>query len=327
VFGSPAASADAALPEELVPLAQRNSALLVWADDVIIPGLDSHPDLRVYSDAPRIAVASLAAAPGGHAALSYDLRRDWVCVVARDAAADRLVGDRKLWFTALEGALEHESAARDAAAAGVDPAAVRSTSALVASDGALALRSADLPRLPDIVGDSESRAGLEALLRGGSVAVVPRGALASRTAGWWAVAPNGDAVAVLDGLNAGMFNSGLGMKPLPPATPPTWNIGPEMSPEDIAKEIKKILDAEKPPKPPKKPAPRRPVRPAAKPRRGGNEYGTLITVMGSVAIVAATIYAIKWHRDRMAAAAAEFDAWSAAEDAKQQRAMRAARRR
>jgi len=323
-FTAVASDANASLAASLAPLAARNAALSVWTEEVILPGLDSIRDVRIYPDSPRIAIVSLAPGQAGHVALSYDLRRDALQAVARDIATDRLVLDRKLWFAALQGALEHESAARDAAAAGLDAVTVQSTSATVTAEGALRLAKSDLPRLATLVPDGEMRLRLDSVIRSGATAVVPKAALAAGVCAWWQVAPSGDSQAVLNGLNGSMFNSGLGVKPIRPPTPPVWDIGPEMSQSDIAKEINKILKSEgKAPKPgpSKKPRPR---RPAGKPRRGGNEYALLITVMATVAIVAATIYAIKWHRDRMAASAAAFDAWSAAAEERQDSALRAA---
>lgn len=48
----------------------------------------------------------------------YDLRRDSLCGLARDKSADAFVVDRKIWFAALEGALEHEAVAQEVAMAG-----------------------------------------------------------------------------------------------------------------------------------------------------------------------------------------------------------------
>lgn len=315
--------AESPLASILSRLATRNFAALVWADDVIIPGLNDDPRVRVYSDSPRIAVVSVTPNAEGGVTETYDLRRDWITAAAQTAAADAAAADRKIWFAALEGALEHESVARDAALAGDDPASVRSTSALLTPEGAVALGSADLARLPELTSDVETLARLDAVIRGGSIVVMPRAALAAGARGWWELAPSGDMRAVLDDLNGGMWNSGGGMKSIRAPTPKTYNIGPQLSQQEIAKQIRDILNPPKPQAP--RPGPKKPVRSAGKPRRGGNEYGTLITVMGSVAIVAATIYAVKLHRDRMVAINAEFEAWSAAEDAKQQRALRAAR--
>lgn len=294
----------------------------MWTDDVIIPGLNDSPQVHVYSDAPRIAVVSLAPDSNGGVTDTYDLRRDWVCGVARNAAADALVANRKIWFAALEGAREHESVARDAAMAGLDPSGVGSTSALLTADGVVALGAADLARLPEVTKDAETLARLGAVPRGGSIAVVPRSALASGSKGWWEVAPNGDTRAVLDGLNNAWFNSGGGITPIQASDPPqTINIGARLPEAERAREIAQLLSeggaAE---------APAAGAGSAVASRGRGNESTMLLTTMAWVAIAVGTVVAVYLHHQSMARANAELEAWSAAEDAKQQAALAAARR-
>jgi hypothetical protein len=190
---------EASLDLQLLPLAASNFATLVWADDVIIPTLNDLPQVRLYSDSPRIIIVSVTPDTKSGVVEEYDLRRDWLCGLARDASADALAVDRKIWFAALEGALEHEVVAQDLAMAGGDASAVVSTSSLLTAAGVVVLGPSDVDRLPQLTRDPEKIARLGAALRSGSLLAVPRAALASGPGGWWELAPGGDARAVLDG--------------------------------------------------------------------------------------------------------------------------------
>jgi hypothetical protein len=299
----------------------HNSAALVWTDDVLVPGVNGNPQFHLYSDSPRIAVVSLAPAENGGFTETYDLRRDWLCGVARAAAADALVADRKIWYAALEGALEHESVARDAAMVGADPSAARSTSALLTADGVVALGAADIQRLPQLVKDAETIARLREVLRAGSIAVVPRSALASGARGWWEVMPNGDTRAVLDGLNSGAFTSTGAPSQLPPVTDPLWDA---RSAAEIAKDAASASAAAGGEGTTAEGAAA--VEAALSAGTRGNEWLILTAKMASVAIVVGTVFAVYVNHRNTERANAELEAWNAAEEAKQQAALAAARR-
>jgi hypothetical protein len=158
---------------------------------------------------------SAVPASNGGAIEEYDLRRDWLFGVARDASADSLALDRKLWFAALEGALEHEAVALGKAAAREDASSVSSTSGLLTAEGVTVIGPSDLGRLSQLVPDPARAATMGAAISSGHVLVVPRAALAAGPAGWWEIAPGGDARAVLgDDLNGTttLWNSGGGTK-------------------------------------------------------------------------------------------------------------------
>ncbi len=227
---------EASLDIQLLPLALSNFSTLVWADHAAIPAVNDLPQVRLYSDSPRIVIVSVVPDAKGGMVEELDLRRDWLCGVARDASADGLAVDRKIWFAALEGALEHEAVARDKASVREDASEVASTSSLLTAEGAVALGSADLERLPQLVPEPEKAARMDAVIRAGHVLVVPRAGLAAGPAGWWEIAPGGDARAVLGSdlnLSAAGFNSWGGSRAMAsrigihvirdPVSPKTWS--------------------------------------------------------------------------------------------------------
>ena len=272
------------LDVQLLPLASSNFSTLVWADDVIIPDLNGPAEVRLYSDSPRIVIVNIVPDAQGGATVEYDLARDPLCGLARGAAADARVTASKIWFGTLEGALEHEALASDVAMTGGDPSAVVSTSSLLTSDGVVVIAPSDVDRLPLLTSDAEKAARLRAGLVRGNLLVVPRGALAKRTSGWWEIAPDGDTRAVLDddwvNANGNMSkvtrssglpatNSAGGTKQMPtkgktfdlskpsPSNQPTWSKNFGKSRPRPPKEVKK---------------------------RSGLEYGLI------VALVAMTVY-------------------------------------
>jgi hypothetical protein len=308
-------------------MALRNAAAVIWTDDVITPGLDGGRQGRVYCDSPRIAIVSLAPEKDGGFLEAYDLRRDAIHVVAQGEDGDASAADRRVWFAAFEGALEHESAARDAVSAGIDPAGVRSTSALLSPEGVLALRSEDLGRLPGLTKDPETRTRLDALLKTGSTALIPRSALATNACGWWEISPDGDIRAVLGELNAGMFNSGGGVSPVSnPADAARINIGEQMSESEIQAGMEEaIADFEAAEGGAVEGAEGvEAAEAAATAKTGGNEYQVTLIKVANVAIAVGIVAGMIWHHQYKLAAQAEYEAWNAAEDAKQQRALRAA---
>jgi transglutaminase-like putative cysteine protease len=205
----------APLDRQLLPLATTNFAAMVWADHAAIPAVNDTPRARLYTDSPRVVIISLVPGADGTLREEYDLRRDRLCGIAQDAASDRLVVDRKIWFAALEGALEHEAVAAGRARAGQDASAVWSTSNLLTADGVEVLKPGDLDRLPGMTSDVERAERMGDALRRGNILVVPKPALRSGPAGWWEIAPGGDARAVLGAdLNMAGAYMGGGLPPL-----------------------------------------------------------------------------------------------------------------
>jgi hypothetical protein len=218
--GDDVVGASAPLVNQLLPIAAQNFSALVWTDHSIVPAVNDLPDVRLYSDSPRILIVSMI--PGdGTVTEEYDLRRDWLFGVSREPTGDSLIAERKLLYGALEGALEHEAVAQDVAVHEGNAAAVQSTSALLSSRGVLTLTRRDLDRL-DSIANLDTRARLRAALMSDDVSllVIPRTGLGDAADGWWEIASTGNARAVLTGdLNGGTgswHNSSGAPKPTHP---------------------------------------------------------------------------------------------------------------
>jgi hypothetical protein len=187
------------------PFALQTFQFLVWTDELAIPALNDAPGVRMYADSPRISVHSTGPDPAakGVGFVQVDLRRDHLRGVARDHAGETAILERKLWFGAFEGALEHEVFALQTDDAG--KRAVRTTSNLLDAAGVVVFRPGDADRVRDQVPSVETRERIASALATGAVLVVPRRALKGDEAGWWEIASaEGDVRAVLGpDLNAG----------------------------------------------------------------------------------------------------------------------------
>jgi hypothetical protein len=197
---------DATFLETAFPFALQNLAWMVWTDHVIVPALNDTPGLRLYSDSPRIAIFSAVPLPEDGLETISDLRRDDLRGLAADSSQRELqiLADKKLWFGALQGALEQEALAEAMAAAGEDPALVETTSSRLSAEGVIVLApglESPTARHPP---HPESKARLSAALAAGSMVVAPVSGLDQRGT-WWEIVPgSGDTRAVGElGLNRG----------------------------------------------------------------------------------------------------------------------------
>lgn len=190
------------------PFAIGALGMMVVSDHAVVPMLNDDQAYRFYPDSPRILIVSAGPLPNGRSQLAYDLRRDAIRGVAKDEAGAAEVARRKLWFGALEGALEEETARAFARAAGAKDHAVMTTSGLRGGRPLVAVdrTSADFPGGED------------------DVAVLVPSAAAARPRGWWAIGPQGDVVAVLDGLHAIMHDFDPRIGGSRPGTGTTWHI-------------------------------------------------------------------------------------------------------
>jgi hypothetical protein len=206
----PNAPPEVVLAEQLWPLALQNLLCVLWADHAFVPALNDDPAVRVYDDAPRVLLFELVVRKEQDIQSGIDLHRDRLRVVVKDpATAVAAAAKRKIWYGALEGALEHEVVATQGAVIAEKGAIVSSTSALLGPQGAVCLTPADRDRAEG--GTRENVARLTAALAAGDTLVVPRGALAQPEAGWWAISPGGDVRAVWGpDLNGGRVNVGGG---------------------------------------------------------------------------------------------------------------------
>jgi hypothetical protein len=206
---TPAGPLDVPPDIQLGQLAFQNFAWLLVTDHLLIPALNDSANYHFFADSPRVTILSSGADPWSTAdamVVEADLRRDHLRGLARDGNAVG-VAERKLWFGMLEGALEHEMLADQAAAAGIDPATVASASARLSSQGIRILTGALPPS--EIRADVAARMA-RALGAGATLAAIPE-TLNGDGAAWWEIAPgNGDTRAVfgpdLNWSSLGMLN-------------------------------------------------------------------------------------------------------------------------
>lgn len=198
---------------QLSAMAMANFAFLVYSDHIILPSVNDAPGVRLYADSPRALIFSLSPdARGPGAATSvYDLHRDRVRAVARDASLGQAAIDRKIWFGLLEGALEHEMTAADVADAGGTAEHYLTTSALVTGAGVATMREGTTDQALALAGDQPRADRMLAAVARGSSLVVPRPQPGQPARGWWEIAANGDTKAVTDGDLGGSVAWGKGL--------------------------------------------------------------------------------------------------------------------
>jgi hypothetical protein len=287
--------------DSLYPFALRSRTLHLWSDQVIVPSLNDTAGIRFYPDTPRLTIVSAELRKDGQLTQSYDLRRDRINGVARDPSMDALVLDRKLWFAALQGALEHESGVRDSLAMADSAAGVRSTSALLGPGGAVALAPDETDRVASLTSHPDKAADLTVALRSSHFVVVPRAALGDTGWGYWEISRTGDVRAILEG---GLLGSG-GI-PLPPPRSGKTIFIPDDPPE---------------PPPPRKPRPSDgAAERAARKTSPGTEYTMLLQVAQAV-VAGVTVLAAVVHHNAKRQAALELEAWLAAEEARHRQFM------
>ncbi len=205
-------------PDVLIgDIATMNFPYLVWSDHLIVPSVDTAPDVRVYADSPRVLIFSMAPSAGGpgRAEGIYDLHRDRIRAVARDASAAPAAIERKLWFGILEGALEHEMTAAEVGAVGGSAADFLTTSALISERGTTTLRDGAAESIASLAGDPVRADRMRVALARGSQLVVPLPAQGQPARGWWEVSRTGDLRAVIDGdLGGSSYSLGKGTGPV-----------------------------------------------------------------------------------------------------------------
>lgn len=196
---------------QLWPLAIQNLSCLLPTDQLILPALNDDPAARFYLDSPRILVFSVTGVSTGADQYRLDSQIDWrrdkVRGVAKDPAALASVARHKRWFGVLEGALEHEIMAGQAAALG-GTFNVVSASALLRDGAAIAIQPNQAAGAWEgLAPNRETAARIATALKGGETLLVPADVLKGGDAGWWAVSPQGDTRAVAGGdLNWGRLD-------------------------------------------------------------------------------------------------------------------------
>ena len=297
---------DAPLIDQLFPMAVRDQSSLVWTENVIVPGVNDTPNVRLYCDSPRIRVVSLA--PGSDDTLTetLDLRRDWLPAIARTAADDAAAADRRVLFAALEGSLEHEDVAQYLTLLGGNPSHLESTSGALSTDGVVTITPADVDRLGTLTERPEVGARLRAALGSGGarLVVAPRAALARDPGAWWEISASGN-VRPVSGANVngsvGAVSAAAARAASGAAAPVTsssaYNISSMTAREarlaqsraNLARFYKNL-----------------PARRAAQARQRGLEYGMLVALV--VATIAFVAYLAYDYHKRAAQLAQQLDA-------------------
>ena len=179
--GNELQAADAAsnygLGDLLFPLAVADQTLVVASERAIVDGLAA-PGLRAFVGRPRVFLASLLPypdVPGGTARL-IDLALDGVEVAAPGGAAADATAHHRLWYGALQTALETETSLQAARAVGHEDAGVDSVS--------LAMAGATLTVVAPSAVETATAPALRAALDAGQLAV-----LVGDPARFWAIDP------------------------------------------------------------------------------------------------------------------------------------------
>jgi hypothetical protein len=150
--------------------------------------------------------------------VEYDLLRDRVRSLPRDASAEKAAVDRRVWFGMLEGALEHELGATAVAATGGAATDIVSTSGLLGAGGVIALPPTQQPRSNGAIKSEDVAARMRPALDRGAAVVIPlSGDAAAR--GWWEIETDGTTRAVLAiGIAGASYTPGgrADARPLPP---------------------------------------------------------------------------------------------------------------
>jgi hypothetical protein len=187
--------ADDDIARQVWPFVLQNFASMVWTDNVILPLLDSTPGIRLYAEAPRITIFSTGPVGADRVATSMDFRRDDLRGLAIDSSKGALLADKKLQFSALQAALEHETIAELTTMATGAASGVRSTSSMLAGKRlATFVRNDQLPPA-----DRDTAVEIAAALDAGRLVVAPAadGQIADA---WWEVLPDtGDTRAIAEG--------------------------------------------------------------------------------------------------------------------------------
>jgi Transglutaminase-like superfamily len=216
--------------EQVWPFGIRDLSWFIASDHMLVPAINDTPGLRFYADSPRIFVWNFGPDPSGKSSAMYmesDLRRDSLRAVAKDPAPSQVIAQHKVYFGALEGALEHEMSVPPQADASQP---FVSTSSLADSGDVIALT----PGAPVKATDPETQARIDIALGNLDALIVPKQVMAGGVSGWWQIAHGtGDTRAVLaddldgsGGFTPGGYTRGPIRAPIPGGGGPTkvWHL-------------------------------------------------------------------------------------------------------
>ncbi len=274
----PTRAAEYGFPAMIIPMTVADESLVLASERLIDEGLDRSPGVRTFIDRPRVFITRVDASPTqGRISTGVDLLTDGVRVLT-DVGGDAVqAAHARLWYGALQGALESQFLLSRIRAGGM-------------SDGQLHGVSFDATSQPRLLSpnDPADPAAGDALTRdlgAGLLAVLPGQAAGSES--WWAVDPTTGATrAVLDPGSGGteytnaVTNTAGRIFADPSKVPQTEAELQQLYRQALAQ----VEGAGRPP----------PVRTCI----GGNEYGSLvcnILIYGSVIVlVGLTVAIIAW---------------------------------
>jgi transglutaminase-like putative cysteine protease len=206
-------SDDITLAEALVPAAVGDLALVMASERRFIPAIDG-ATVRSYIASPRLFLATRASDPQDLEVRSVvtDLAVDALRTLPRDGGTSDAAA-RRLWYGALEGAVETEMTLANASA--LDAAS--RTMEGVSFDMAQPLT---VVTAADGVRPEAAAVDLERLLGAGGLAVVPGDVAAART--WWELSPDATTRSVLAPRlgGGGVRGPGGPRRPILPVNPP-----------------------------------------------------------------------------------------------------------
>lgn len=186
-----------ALSDVLWPMAAADQELVVASEAAIVPALGTDGTFRPFVDAPRVFITTVGrdATSGDALGFATDLLIDGVGLLPGGPAPAGEAARRRLWYGALETALETELALKHATL--LEPGDRTISGASLGAQGKLTLLTP-----PDAAGlPPDSPPALRRALAGGSFVLVA-GDPAVATA-WWTVDPS-------DGAARSVLDPGLG---------------------------------------------------------------------------------------------------------------------
>lgn len=176
------------LSDQLWPVALSDEGLMLVSERALVPNVSDGPDVRAYIARPRVWISSFGPEFNDDSlTTTMDLLIDGVQLAAQPTVpAERLVLDR-LWYGALESALETQDALNGAAS---DPSNTQLMSASLSMDQPLSV--VDGSSVP-----ADASPAIRDATTSGLLAIVPGAASSAKV--WWTVDPqSGETRAVLD---------------------------------------------------------------------------------------------------------------------------------
>jgi hypothetical protein len=256
------------LSDLLRPLMIIDDQLVLASELISVPALRDDGRIGAFVASPRLSIVTFG--PGdrpGQDLFRTDLALDGVRLLADPSVAPAEVSARRVWYGALQSAIETE-VVRDRTA-GEDPSGVALSGASYDTNGPMTVLDAAA-----IDGRTDLPPALVAGVAAGGLAIVTADAVAPQT--WWAIGPDGMTRAML----APTFGGGGGYTPSGARYGGVRNL-PRV-PRGQSSGSGGVYDLSKPPRSPRN-------VPVGNTCRGGSEY---TTILGCVSVPGALVFRI-----------------------------------